>query len=86
MITNRVIQAWINKANANGSDLMRWSDFIECFTELKNTDTTSYTENPAVLSGIPTYADDDAAGTGGVPEGGIYQDTTGVLRIKQPET
>jgi len=34
------------------------------------------------LSGIPTYADDAAAGTGGMTSGQVYQTATGELRIK----
>lgn len=34
------------------------------------------------LSGIPTHADDAAAGTGGLTAGQVYQTSTGELRIK----
>lgn len=34
------------------------------------------------ISGLPTYADDSAAGTGGLSTGDVYQTSTGELRIK----
>jgi hypothetical protein len=36
------------------------------------------------ISGIPTYADDAAAGTGGVPTNGLYKTSSGQLMIKLP--
>lgn len=85
MITNRIIQAWFDKANASGTDIMRWSDFLEALAELKNTDTTVYTENPLRLSGIEEYADDDAAETGGLTGDELYRTSTGETRVKLPE-
>lgn len=42
----------------------------------------TFSSDTITLSGIPTYADDAAAGTGGLTEGQIYQTATGELRIK----
>lgn len=36
----------------------------------------------AVLDNVPTYADNAAAVTGGVPAGGVYKDSSGMLRIR----
>ncbi len=36
------------------------------------------------FTGLPTHADDAAAGTGGLSEGDVYKTATGELRIKLP--
>lgn len=85
MITNRIIQKFWDIANSSGTDAMRWSDFLSIMTELKNTDTTVYTENPVNFSGLPEYADDAAATLGGLSEGDLYRTTTGELKVKLPD-
>jgi len=85
MIPQRLIQAWWDKANINGSDVMRWSDFLDVLTELKNTDTTTYTENPVKFSDLEVYADDAAATTAGLEEGTLYRTTGGEVRVKLPD-
>lgn len=64
---------------------MRWSDLLDIMTELKNTDTTAYTENDLVLSGLPEYADEAAAVTGGLTEGTLYRTSGGEVRVKLPD-
>lgn len=39
-------------------------------------------QNNLLLQGIPTYADDTAAGSGGLTSGYVYKTSTGELRIK----
>ena len=34
------------------------------------------------ITGLPTYADDTAAGTGGLTEGQLYKTATGQLMVK----
>ena len=34
MIPERIIQAWFDKARNSGSDVMRWSDFLDAMSEL----------------------------------------------------
>jgi hypothetical protein len=85
MINNRLIQALYNKANLVGTDIMRWSDFFDVIQELKNTDTTAYTENPMSFDDLPEYADDAAAILGGLSGGEFYRDSTGVVRQRLPD-
>lgn len=82
MITNRVIQAWFDKANASDSDVMSWNDFLDCMDELKNTDTTALTVSPVTFSSLPQYADEAAAETGGLFTGQLYRTSTGEVRVK----
>lgn len=82
MITNRIIQAWYDKANSIDTDVMKWSDFLDCMTEKRNTDTPAYTENPVVTSGLPVYADESAAQAAGLNTGQLYQTSTGEIRVK----
>jgi hypothetical protein len=86
MITQRIIQAMFDKANASGSDVMRWSDFLDCLEELKHTDTTAYTEDPVAFADLDVYDDESAADTGGLTGGTLYRTTTGEIRVKLPET
>ena len=85
MIPNYVIQKFWDKANASGTDVMRWSDFLDCMTELRITDTTDYTENPIAFSDLPEYADDAAATLGGLTEGTLYRTSGGEVRVKLPD-
>ena len=81
MITNKIIQAWIDKANAMGTDVMRWSDFLDVIEdELKNPSTTAYTEKPVLFDDLAVYADDTAASS--LATGTLYRTTTGEVRIK----
>jgi hypothetical protein len=81
MITNRIIQAWIDKANAMGTDVMRWSDFLDVIEdELRNPTTTAYTEKPILFDDLAVYADEAAAAA--LPTGQIYRTTTGEVRVK----
>ena len=83
MITNKIIQAWIDKANAMGTDVMRWSDFLDVIEdELKNPSTTAYTEKPVLFDDLAVYADEAAAETAGLDTGQLYRTTTGEVRIK----
>jgi uncharacterized protein involved in high-affinity Fe2+ transport len=85
MIPQRLIQAWWNKANSSGTDMMRWSDFLDVLTELKHTDTTAYTENPMSFDDLPEYADDAAAILGGLAGGEFYRDSDGIVRQRLPD-
>jgi hypothetical protein len=85
MIPQRIIQAWFDKARNSGSDVMRWSDFLDAMQELKHTDTTAYTEHPVGFSDLPVYADDAEAADEGLTGGELYQTDTGEVRIKLPE-
>jgi hypothetical protein len=85
MITNRVIQKFWDKANSSGTDVMRWSDFLDCMTELKNTDTTAYTENRINFSDLPEYDDEADAVLGGLDGGDLYKTPTGEIRVKLPD-
>lgn len=85
MIPNYIIQKLWDKANSSGTDIMRWSDLLDIMTELKNTDTTAYTENDLVLTGLPEYADDAAATLGGLTEGTLYRTSGGEVRVKLPD-
>jgi hypothetical protein len=85
MINNRLIQALYNKANLVGTDIMRWSDFFDVIQELKNTDTTAYTENPMSFDDLPEYADDAAAVLGGLAGGEFYRDADGIVRQRLPD-
>jgi uncharacterized protein involved in high-affinity Fe2+ transport len=85
MINNRLIQALWDKANSSGTDMMRWSDFLNVLTELKNTDTTAYTENPMSFDDLPEYADDAAAVLGGLAGGEFYRDADGIVRQRLPD-
>jgi hypothetical protein len=85
MINNRIIQALYNKANLVGTDIMRWSDFFDVIQELKNTDTTAYTENPMSFDDLPEYADDAAAVLGGLAGGEFYRDADGIVRQRLPD-
>lgn len=81
MITNRIIQAWIDKANAMGTDVMRWSDFLSVMeAELRNAETTAYAEKPIVLDDLAVYANEAAASS--LTTGQLYRTTTGEVRIK----
>jgi len=81
MITNKIIQAWIDKANAMGTDVMRWSDFLDVIEdELKNPSTTAYTEKPVLFDDLAVYADETAAAS--LATGTLYRTTTGEVRIK----
>lgn len=83
MITNRIIQAWIDKANAMGTDVMRWSDFLDVIEdELKNPGTTAYAEKPILFDDLAVYADETAAAA--LPGGQLYRTTTGEVRVKLP--
>jgi hypothetical protein len=82
MIPNWIIKKWFDKANSSGTDVMRWSDFLEALDDIKGNNITDYTENNINVSGIPTYADEDAAVTGGLSEGDLYKTSTGAVRVK----
>lgn len=79
MLNNRLIQALYVKANASGTDVMRWSDFFDVIQELRNTDTTNYTEKPIKFDDLPEYADDAAAVAGGLPSGALYRTSSGTV-------
>ena len=85
MIPERIIQAWFDKARNSGSDVMRWSDFLDAMSELKHTDTIAYTEHLVAFADLPVYADDADAADGGLTGGELYQTDTGEVRIKLPE-
>jgi hypothetical protein len=82
MIPNWIIKEWIVKANASGTDVMRWSDFLEVLEQIKGNNVVDYTENNISLSGLPEYADEAAAITGGLSEGDLYRTATGEIRVK----
>jgi hypothetical protein len=85
MMPNYIIQKFWDIANSSNTDAMRWSDFLSVMTELKNTDTTAYTENNVNFSGLPEYADDAAAVIGGLADGDLYRTSTGVLMVRLPD-
>jgi len=78
--------------DADQVDLEAWIDYRASTGEFANLVDTSTTQtisgaktlsNASItLSGIPTYADDAAAGAGGLTAGQVYQTATGELRIK----
>ena len=86
MIPQRIIQAWFDKARNSGSDVMRWSDFLDAMSELKHSDTTAYTTHPVKFSSLPVYDTEAAAVTGGLTGGQLYRTSTGEVRVKLPET
>lgn len=55
---------------------------LQDITDEGATTTNNITVANLNLSGISTYADDTAAGTGGLTTGQLYQTSTGELRIK----
>ena len=85
MIPQRIIQAWFDKARNSGSDVMRWSDFLDAMAELKHTDTTAYVEHSVAFADIPEYDDDADAAADGLTGGELYRTATGEARIKLPE-
>ena len=85
MIPNWLIEMWINKANSSGTDVMRWSDFLEVLDQLKGNNAVDYSENPMAFSDLPEYANDAAATTGGLAGGEFYRDEDGIVRQKLPD-
>jgi len=84
MWTNRQIQALYDKANAAGTDVVRWSDLFEILEESRNPDTTDYTLQPVAFSDLPEYADDAAAVSGGLPSGALYRTSSGQVNQVLP--
>ena len=85
MIPQRIIQAWFDKARNSGSDVMRWSDFLDAMAELKHSDTTAYVEHSVAFADIPEYEDDAEAAADGLIGGELYRTAAGEARIKLPE-
>ncbi len=83
MITNAIIQAWIDKANLVGTDVMRWSDWISVFEDqLRNPTTTELTPSSPNIVDLPEYADEAAATIGALNGGDLYRTATGEVRVK----
>lgn len=86
MMDYRVIQDWFDTANAAGTDVMRWQDFLQALAKFRNPDTADYSPTqPVSFSDLPEYADEAAATTGGLTEGTLYRTTTGEIRVKLPD-
>jgi hypothetical protein len=83
-LPNYVIQKFWDKANSSNTDVMLWSDFLDCMTELKVTATTTYTLNPVLFDDLPEYADDAAAVAGGLPSGALYRTSAGSINQVLP--
>lgn len=95
-VTNAAL--FTTEREADQIDLEAWIDYrastgeFANLVDLTSTQTISGTKtfsgattlsNASVtLSGVPTYADDAAAGAGGLTAGQVYQTATGELRIK----
>jgi hypothetical protein len=84
MWTNRQIQALYEKANASGTDVVRWSDLFEILAESRNPDTTDYTTQPVAFQDLPEYADDAAAVLDGYPSGAFYRTSAGQVNQVLP--
>jgi|688.fasta_scaffold37265_9 hypothetical protein len=79
---NWLIELLIQKANASGTDIVRWSDLFDVLDKLKGNNAVDYTENPMAFSDLPEYADEAAATTGGLSGGEFYRDEDGIVRQK----
>jgi len=82
---NWLIELLIQKANASGTDIVRWSDLFDVLDKLKGNNAVDYTENPMAFSDLPEYADEAAATTGGLAGGEFYRDEDGIVRQKLPD-
>jgi hypothetical protein len=83
-IPSRVIQALWDKANTVDGDVVQWHHLLAVLEELKVPETTALTTKPVRFSSLPVYANDAAAGSGGLTGGELYRTTTGEVRVKLP--
>lgn len=74
------LEAWINYKITQGDIVVNTTTGDITADTVTADDLT--VSSGLTLSGVPTYADDAAAGVGGLTEGQVYQTATGELRIK----
>ena len=85
-LPNYIVQKIWTRAQAAGTDIMLWSDFLQIIEELRNephppdfAGTLPYVTNKLGLPPLPTYANDGQAQAGGLTNGKFYKTSAGVV-------